>query len=65
MTILDTWVKFLNQKKIDVIYCPFYAILGLFTPFLRQQPCSNESTLIKHTIWGTCKKNFNVVAQTV
>jgi hypothetical protein len=71
MPILGTWVTFLNPKNkchllpilrhfrpIHAIYTPFYAIL-------RQQPCINESTPIKYTIWGTCKKNFNVLAQTV
>ena len=50
------------------ILCHFSPIYAICTPFystLRQQPCSNESTFIKYTIWGTCKKNFSVLAQTV
>jgi hypothetical protein len=37
---------------------PLYAIL-------RHQHCSNESKIMKYTLWGTCRKNCSILAQTV
>jgi len=61
-----------DPKTIFFIYCPFYAIFrpiyAICTPFyaiLRHQHCSNQSTNIKYSVLGTCKKNFSVLAQTV
>jgi hypothetical protein len=69
MAILGTWVTFLIPKPffhLLYILCHIRPIYATFTPFyaiLQQQPCSNESTHLKYTIWGTSKKSFGQIEQ--
>jgi hypothetical protein len=59
VVILLVWLCAQNRLCLEFLnYFDLLPILRHFRPIyaiLRQQPCNNKSSLLKYTIWGTCK----------